>query len=140
MKNHIKSEFKFPDLVNQAYDMMKQMGQPVRKSDIYQTMLSEGLITPDGQPTEMALQQGLIEEVHQLPVNPSMGAVERLKAEHPIYQRFDDHHFIVDPETGDVMIDSYVTSTIAWEKLADPQANEKQKQTAIKLLRKVGEL
>lgn len=140
MKNKIKGEFKFPDLVNQAADMMVQMGQPVSKADIYQLMLNEGLITPDGQPTETALQQGLIEEVRRLPVTPSMGPVERLKAEHPIYQRFDDHHFKVDPQTGDVMIDSYVTSTIAWEKLSNPQASEKQKQAAIKLLRKIGEL
>lgn len=140
MKNKIKGEFKFPDLVNQAADMMVQMGQPVRKADIYQLMVSEGLITPDGQPTETALQQGLIEEVHRLPVTPSMGPVERLKAEHPIYQRFDDHHFIVDPNTGDVMIDSYVTSTIAWEKLSNPHTSEEQKQAAIKLLRKIGEL
>lgn len=139
-KPKIKSKFIYPDIINQAYVLMRQMGLLVAKADIFKVLTENGYLTPDGQPTDKAIRNGLVLEAKELPITPEMGPIERLKAQAPVYQRFSDDHFRVDPDTGAVEADDYVISTLALDIIEDPLATNDEKQLARSLLREICEL
>lgn len=55
----------YPPLVEQAYQFISSQGIEATKEDVYRMMVSEGMLTQNGNPTEKALNQGLVKEYKQ---------------------------------------------------------------------------
>ena len=61
----MKFNIKYPNLVEQAYNQLKENGFSVTKAQVYKKMLDIGMIEKDGTPTQNALNAGLIEKIKQ---------------------------------------------------------------------------
>ena len=81
----MKFNIKYPNLVEQAYNQLKENGFSVTKAQVYKRMLDIGMIEKDGTPTQNALNAGLIES----PQDP----IRMFKAQYPIFSIVDDKTF-----------------------------------------------
>lgn len=55
----------YPPLVEQAYQMMKQLNKNVSKQEIYKKLIEINMIDQQGNPTKWALDKGYISEASQ---------------------------------------------------------------------------
>ena len=53
----------YPPLVEQAYQMMKQLNKNVSKQDVYKKLIEINMIDQQGSPTKWALDNGLVKLV-----------------------------------------------------------------------------
>lgn len=56
----------YPPLVEQAYQMMKQLNKNVSKQEIYKKLIEINMIDQQGNPTKWALDNGLVSEANTI--------------------------------------------------------------------------
>lgn len=56
----------YPSLVEQAYQMMKQLNKNVSKQDVYKKLIEINMIDQQGNPTKWALDNGLVSEANTI--------------------------------------------------------------------------
>ena len=56
----------YPPLVEQAYQMMKQLNKNVPKQEIYKKLIEINMIDQQGNPTKWALDNGLVSEANTI--------------------------------------------------------------------------
>ena len=56
----------YPPLVEQAYQMMKQLNKNVSKQEIYKKLIEINMIGQQGNPTKWALDNGLVSEANTI--------------------------------------------------------------------------
>lgn len=78
----------YPPLVEQSYQFITQQGIKVTKAEVYQMMVSEGMLTQTGKPTKKALKQGIITEYKQQHHN-----LKEFKQEYPIFKNYPRQEF-----------------------------------------------
>ena len=101
---------KYPPLVEQAYSHFLSIGLRPNKDKLYKMLVDEGMIDELGNPTQRAINEGLVEVAGNNPI-------ERFKAENPL-----------------------VAHIAATTILNDPTAPQEQKENAQSLLDKVNSL
>lgn len=73
----------YPPLVEQSYQFITQQGISVTKADVYQMMVSEGMLTQTGDPTKKALELGIVTEYKQ-----QHRTLKEFKQEYPIFRGY----------------------------------------------------
>lgn len=94
-------------------------------------LVVEGMIDELGNPTQRAIDEGLIEVAKSNPI-------ERFKAGNPLFAHIPDEHFKV--HKGQVLMDCYALKTASTTVLNDPEATAEQKENAQSLLDKINNL
>ncbi|MFT8823248.1 hypothetical protein, partial [Liquorilactobacillus satsumensis] len=80
----------YPPLVEQAYSMMKQNGiNDVSKAEIYSKMVETNLIDQNGDPTEFALKNGLVDDATE----KSKMSLLQFKKMYPVFKGFPAKEF-----------------------------------------------
>ena len=127
----MKFNVKYPMLVEQAYNQLIAGGLKPRKDKLYKMLVDEGMIDELGNPTQRAINEGLVEVAGNNPI-------ERFKAENPLFAHIPDEHFKV--QNNQVLMDCYAVKVTATTILNDPTATQEQKENAQSLLDKVNKL
>ena len=122
---------KYPPLVEQAYSHFLSIGLRPNKDKLYKMLVDEGMIDELGNPTQRAIDKGLVEVASNNPI-------ERFKAENPLVAHIPDEHFKV--QNNQVLMDCYAVRVVATTILNDPTATQEQKENAQSLLDKVNSL
>lgn len=73
----------YPPLVEQSYHFITKQGIETTKAEVYQMMVSEGMLTQNGEPTKKALEQGLVTEFKQ-----QHRSLREFKQEYPIFRDY----------------------------------------------------
>ena len=127
----MKFNVKYPMLVEQAYNQLIAGGLKPRKDKLYKMLVDEGMIDELGNPTQRAINEGLVEVAGNNPI-------ERFKAENPLVAHIPDEHFKV--QDNQVLMDCYAVRVASTTILNDPTATQEQKENAQSLLDKVNSL
>ena len=127
----MKFNIKYPPLVEQAYSYFLSIGLHPNKDKLYKMLVDEGMIDELGNPTQQAINEGLVEVASNNPI-------ERFKAENPLVAHIPDEHFKV--QGNQVLMDCYAVKVTATTILNDPSATQEQKENAQSLLDKVNSL
>lgn len=122
---------KYPPLVEQAYSHFLSIGLHPNKDKLYKMLVDEGMIDELGNPTQRAIDEGLVEVASNNPI-------ERFKAENPLFAHIPDEHFKV--QNNQVLMDCYAVRVASTTILNDPSATQEQKENAQSLLDKVNSL
>lgn len=121
----------YPPLIEQAYNHLLSIGLHPNKDKLYKMLVDEGMIDELGNPTQRAIDKGLVEVASNNPI-------ERLKAENPLFAHIPDEHFKV--QNNQVLMDCYAVRVASTTILNDPTATQEQKENAQSLLDKVNSL
>ena len=127
----MKLNIKYPMLVEQAYNQLIAGGLKPRKDKLYKVLVDEGMIDELGNPTQAALDDGLVEIAGDDPI-------KQFKAENPVMANIPDQHFKV--ENGLVMMDCFAVKKAATTVLNDPESTPEQLESARSLLDQVNDL
>lgn len=118
-------------LVEQAYNQLIAGGLKPRKDKLYKVLVDEGMIDELGNPTQAALDDGLVEIAGDDPI-------KQFKAENPVMANIPDQHFKV--KNGQVMMDCFAVKKAATTVLNDPESTPEQLESARSLLDQVDDL
>lgn len=124
-------DIKYPPLVEQVYSHFLSIGLHPSKDKLYKMLVDEGMIDELCNPTQRAIDEGLIEVAGNDPI-------ERFKAEDPLVAHIPDEHFKV--QNNQVLMDCYAVRVAATTILNDPTATQEQKENAQSLLDEVNSL
>lgn len=129
----------YPPLVEQSFKEMRLRGLNVTKQEVYTKMVESHLIDENGQPTQFALDNGLVDEF-QPDINGDYEPVTLIafKRYYPEYAQFSDSHF-THTERG-WAVDAYVVRALANQTLNDPDSTLDARQSAYELLRCADEM
>ena len=127
----MKFNIQYPSLIEQAYNHLLSIGLHPNKDKLYKMLVVKGMIDELGNPTQRAIDEGLIEVAKSNPI-------ERFKAGNPLFAHIPDEHFKV--HKGQVLMDCYALKTVSTTVLNDPEATAEQKENAQSLLDKVNNL
>ena len=94
----MKFNIQYPPLVEQAYSYFLSIGLYPNKDKLYKMLVDEGMIDELGNPTQKAIDKGLVEVASNNPI-------ERFKAENPLFAHIPDEHFKV--QNNQVLMDCY---------------------------------
>lgn len=130
-KQTMNFNIKYPPLVEQAYSHFLSIGLRPNKDKLYKMLVDEGMIDELGNPTQQAINEGLVEVASNNPI-------ERFKAENPLVAHIPNEHFKV--QNNQVLMDCYAVRVAATTILNDPTAPQEQKENAQSLLDKVNSL
>ena len=130
-KQTMKFNIQYPPLVEQAYSHFLSIGLHPNKDKLYKMLVDEGMINELGNPTQRAIDKGLVEVASNNPI-------ERFKAENPLFAHIPDEHFKV--QNNQVLMDCYAVRVASTTILNDPTATQEQKENAQSLLDKVNSL
>ena len=130
-KQTMKFNIQYPPLVEQAYSYFLSIGFHPNKDKLYKMLVDEGMIDELGNPTQRAIDKGLVEVASNNPI-------ERFKAENPLFAHIPDEHFKV--QNNQVLMDCYAVRVASTTILNDPTATQEQKENAQSLLDKVNSL
>lgn len=135
----MKMEFEYPTLVEQMYKAMRAQHLAVTKQEVYTQMIEAHMIDENGNPTQMAVDNGLIEGYQ----TNSAGELEPIslvefKRQNPGYAQFDDCHFTHTAEGW--AVDGFIVRAIANFMLADPNTGRKQRKVAKQMLKKADKM
>ena len=130
-KQTMKFNIQYPPLVEQAYSYFLSIGLHPNKDKLYKMLVDEGMIDELGNPTQRAIDKGLVEVASNNPI-------ERFKAENPLFAHIPDEHFKV--QNNQVLMDCYAVRVASTTILNDPTATQEQKENAQSLLDKVNSL
>lgn len=122
---------KYPPLVEQAYSHLLSIGLYPNKDKLYKTLVDEEMIDELGNPTQRAIDEGLVEVAGNNPI-------ERFKAENPLIAHVPDEHFKV--RNNQVLMDCYAVRVATTAILNDATATQEQKENAQSLLDEVNSL
>jgi len=78
----------YPPLVEQAYQWAIGQGLKVTKDEVYRMQVEQGLITETGEPTQEALNEGLVSSYQQ-----KHDTLKQFKEEYPIFERYGFNEF-----------------------------------------------
>lgn len=116
----------YPALVEQAYAVFLSRGiTGISKLTIFNELVNQGLLTKNGQPTQKAFDEGLVESAEGDPI-------KRFKVAYPVMANIPDQHFKV--QDGHVLMDGYAVRMAASTVLNDPTSTEEQRNIAWSLL------
>lgn len=73
----------YPPLVEQAYQFAKNQGLHITKDEVYRMQVEQGLITETGEPTQKALNEGLVTSYQQ-----KHKRLIDFKQEYPIFAKY----------------------------------------------------
>ena len=127
----MKFNIQYPPLIEQAYNHLLSIGLHPNKDKLYKMLVDEGMIDELGNPTQRAINEGLVEVAGNNPI-------ERFKAENPLFAHIPDEHFKV--QNNQVLMDCYAVRVASTTILNDPTATQEQKENAQSLLDKVNKL
>lgn len=130
-KQTMNFNIKYPPLVEQAYSHFLSIGLRPNKDKLYKMLVDEGIIDELGNPTQQAINEGLVEVASNNPI-------ERFKTENPLVAHIPNEHFKV--QNNQVLMDCYAVRVAATTILNDPTAPQEQKENAQSLLDKVKSL
>lgn len=130
-KQTMKFNIQYPPLVEQAYSYFLSIGLHPNKDKLYKMLVDEGMIDELGNPTQRAIDKGLVEVASNNPI-------ERFKAENPLMAHIPNEHFKV--QNNQVLMDCYAVRVASTTILNDPTATQEQKENAQSLLDKVNSL
>ena len=130
-KQTMKFNIQYPPLIEQAYNHLLSIGLHPNKDKLYKMLVDEGMIDELGNPTQKAIDKGLVEVASNNPI-------ERFKAENPLFAHIPDEHFKV--QNNQVLMDCYAVRVASTTILNDPTATQEQKENAQSLLDKVNSL
>ncbi|WP_225433421.1 hypothetical protein [Limosilactobacillus reuteri] len=130
-KQTMKFNIQYPPLVEQAYSYFLSIGLHPNKDKLYKMLVDEGMIDELGNPTQRAIDKGLVEVASNNPI-------ERFKAENPLFAHIPDEHFKV--QNNQVLMDCYAVRVASTTILNDPTATQEQKENAQSLLDEVNKL
>ena len=122
---------KYPPLDEQAYSHLLSIGLYPNKDKLYKTLVDEEMIDELGNPTQRAIDEGLVEVAGNNPI-------ERFKAENPLIAHVPDEHFKV--RNNQVLMDCYAVRVATTAILNDATATQEQKENAQSLLDEVNSL
>lgn len=118
-------------LVEQAYNQLIAGGLKPRKDKLYKVLVDEGMIDELGNPTQAALDDGLVEIAGDDPI-------KQFKAENPVMANIPDQHFKV--KNGRILMDCFAVKKAATTVLNDPESTPEQLESARSLLDQVDDL
>ena len=118
-------------LVEQAYNQLIAGGLKPRKDKLYKMLVDEGMIDELGNPTQAAIDSGLVETAGDNPI-------KQLKAESPYLASIPNQHFMV--KDGLILMDCFAVKKAATTVLNDPEATAEQQEGARYLLEQVESL
>ena len=127
----MKFNVKYPTLVEQAYNQLIAGGLKPRKDKLYKMFVDEGMIDELGNPTQAAIDSGLIE-----PAGDDL--IKQFKAENPVMASIPDQHFKV--KDGKILMDCFAAEKAATTVLIDPEETAEQQEHARNLLEQVESL
>lgn len=78
----------YPPLVEQAYVFAKAQGLDVTKEDMYKMQVKEGFLSETGEPTQLAIDEGLVTAFQQ-----KHETLKQFKKEYPIFHRYPSKEF-----------------------------------------------
>ena len=130
-KQTMNFNIKYPPLIEQAYSHFLSIGLRPNKDKLYKMLVDEGMIDELGNPTQQAINEGLVEVASNNPI-------ERFKAENPLVAHIPDEPFKV--QNNQVLMDCYAVRVADTTILNDPTATQEQKENAQSLLDKVNSL
>ena len=113
----------YPSIVEQFYEGLKSEGVTVGKDEVYRTMVETNLIDENGDPTQYALDNGLIKYVDNEPES-----LAEFKELYPNLQKYSDDHFMKTDEGW--YVDTFVVRSEAMLLLNSPATSETDKQNA----------
>lgn len=105
----------YPELVEQCHAYLLSRGVDVSKDVVYRNMIKSHLIDQSGQPTQKAINEGIVSETN----DPNSLAV--FKAQNPLFSPYDDCHFIWMAESKEWGADLYVAEDVS-KRILDGQA------------------
>ncbi|GEB07251.1 hypothetical protein EFE25_02685 [Levilactobacillus brevis] len=130
----------YPSLVEQSFDLyVKRYGTVPSnkvnklKSHIYSVLVRDGVLKQNGEPTQKAKDDGLVESFtpnEQGEYEPE--SVRDLKLMYPMYAQFSDNHFMKSGQGW--LADAYVIRSVANQILNDSSSDEEQRQSAYQML------
>lgn len=131
----MEMNIEYPAMVEQGLEILTSMGIDTTKDQVYKRMIEMGMIDQTGQPTQVAIDAGLVEmrETNYQPIT-----LATVKQAYPEYQQFDDSHFF-ETEHG-WAADAYVVRTLANQCLHDPNITAEQRQHAYLMLQQADEM
>lgn len=97
----------YPELVEQSHAYLLSLGVAVSKDVVYRNMIKFHLIDQNGQPTQKAINEGLVSETN----DPNSLAV--FKAQNPLFLPYDDCHFTWVAELQEWAADLYVAKDVS---------------------------
>lgn len=127
----MKFNIKYPMLVEQAYNQLIATGFKPSKDKLYKMLVDEGMIDELGNPTQAAVERGLVETAGDDPI-------KQFKAENPVMANIPDQHFKVD--NGRILMDCFAVKKAATTVLNDPESTPEQLESARSLLDQVDDL
>ena len=110
---------------------MLATGVRITKDAVYRNMVASGLIDENGNPTQTAIDEGLIETAGD-------NIIKQFKVANPLIASIPDQHFKV--QNGRVLMDCYAVKTAATAVLNDPTATSEQHDSAQQLLNQLNDL
>lgn len=127
----MKLNIKYPPLVEQSYSFMIATGIKITKDTVYKNMVDSGLIDENGNATQKAIDEGLIEVAGD-------DLIKQFKAANPVISSIPNQHFKV--KNGRVLMDCYAVKAAATTVLNDPTTTPEQHDSAQHLLGQVNNL
>lgn len=123
----------YPALVEQSYAFLLSKGIKVSKDMVYRQMIKANMIDQNGQPTQKAIETGLVSTTN----DPHSLAV--FKAQNRLFLPYDDHHFKWLPDIRAWAADEEVTRDVA-KRIVDGRAigNQQQARALLKRLNSQG--
>ena len=86
----MKINIQYPSLIEQAYNHLLSIGLHPNKDKLYKMLVDEGMIDELSNPTQRAIDKGLVEVASNNPI-------ERFKAENPLVAHISDEKDIISP-------------------------------------------
>ncbi|MFT8743226.1 hypothetical protein [Lentilactobacillus hilgardii] len=115
----------YPELVEQSHAYLLSRGVAVSKDVVYRNMIKFHLIDQNGQPTQKAINEGLVSETN----DPNSLAV--FKAQNPLFLPYDDRHFIWVAELQEWTADLYVAKDVSKRILDGRVVGDKEHAKAV---------
>lgn len=78
----------YPSLVEQAYAFAKAQGVDITKEEMYKMQVKEGFLTETGEPTQKAINEGLVASYSQ-----THDTLKQFKHEYPIFKDYPKSEF-----------------------------------------------
>lgn len=121
----------YPELVEQSHAYLLSRGVDVSKDVVYRNMIKCHLIDQNGQPTQKAIDEGLVSETN----DPNSLAV--FKAQNPLFLPYDDRYFTWVAELQEWAADLYVAKDVS-KRILDGRAvgDKKHAKAVLKYLKK----
>lgn len=127
----------YPDLVERSYQIMKSQGVQITKAKLYKKLIESGMLDKYGQPTQMALDEGLVDTYTRLDDGTYQPqSLETFKQDNPMYAGYADNHFTWIDGKG-WAVDEFVIRAEANSIINDPTSTQEQRQTAYDMLKYV---